>query len=131
MQILSWHKELMCNKEDTLIGWVSFPHIIFIETFAPVIELLGIISLWVCIVLSLLSYYSFFIYGLLMYAITGFYSWYAIAMNDHYISSLNSLKQILRLGAIGLIDPIDYRQRDAYWKMIGWWRWLRGTPIKW
>jgi len=131
LQSLSWHRDLMFNKENTLIGWISFPHIVFIETFAPVIELLGIISLWVCIVLGLLSYYSFIVYGLLIYAITGFYSWYAIAMNDNYISSFNSLKQILRLGAIGLIEPIGYRQRDAYWRMIGWWRWLRGKPIKW
>lgn len=131
LQSLSWHKKLMFNKKSALIGWFSFPHIVFIEAFAPVIELLGLLSLWICIVLGLLSYPSFFIYGFLIYAITGFYSWYAIAMNDNYISSFNSLKQILRLGAIGLIEPIGYRQRDAYWRMIGWWRWLRGEKIEW
>lgn len=131
LQSLSWHKQLMFNKKSFLIGWFSFPHIVFIEAFAPVIELLGLISLWACIVLGLLSYSSFFIYGLLIYAITGFYSWYAIATNDNYISSFDSLKQILRLGVIGLIEPIGYRQRDAYWRMIGWWRWLRGKPIEW
>lgn len=131
LQSLSWHKQLMFNKKSALIGWFSFPHIVFIEAFAPIIELLGIISLWVCIALGLLSYPSFLIYGLLIYAITGFYSWYAIATNDNYISSFNSLKQILRLGAIGLIEPIGYRQRDAYWRMIGWWRWLRGKSIEW
>lgn len=131
LQSLSWHRKLLFTKQSTLIGWFSFPHILFIEAFAPVIELLGIISLWICILLGLLSYSSFFIYGLLIYAITGFYSWYAIAINDNYISSFNSLKQILRLGAIGLIEPIGYRQRDAYWRMIGWWRWLRKKPIDW
>ena len=131
LQSLSWHKHLMFNKKSALIGWFSFPHIVFIEAFAPVIELLGLLSLWLCIALGLLSYSSFLIYGLLIYAITGFYSWYAIATNDNYISSFNSLKQILRLGAIGLIEPIGYRQRDAYWRMIGWWRWLRGKPINW
>jgi len=131
LQSLNWHKNLLFNKKSTLIGWFSFPHVVFIEAFAPIIELLGIISLWVCIFLGLLSYPSFFIYGLLIYAITGFYSWYAIATNDNYISSFSSLKQILRLGAIGLIEPIGYRQRDAYWRMIGWWRWLRGKPIEW
>ena len=131
LQSLSWHKRLMFNKKSFLIGWFSFPHIVFIEAFAPVIELLGIVSLWSCVVFGLLSYSSFVIYGLLIYAITGFYSWYAIATNDNYISSFNSLKQILRLGAIGLIEPIGYRQRDAYWRMIGWWRWLRGKPIEW
>lgn len=131
LQSLSWHKRLMFNQRSKLIGWFSFPHIVFIEAFAPIIELLGIISLWVCIGLGLLSYPSFLIYGLLIYAISGFYSWYAISINDHYISSFDSLKQILRLGAIGLIEPIGYRQRDAYWRMIGWWRWIRGKPIDW
>lgn len=131
LQSLNWHKKLMFNSKSALIGWLSFPHIVFIEAFAPVIELLGLLSLWTCIALGLLSYSSFLIYGLLIYAITGFYSWYAIAMNDNYISSFNSLKQILRLGAIGLIEPIGYRQRDAYWRMIGWWSWLKGKKIDW
>lgn len=131
LQSLNWHKKLMFNKKSALIGWFSFPHIVFIEAFAPVIELLGLASLWLCIALGLLSYTSFLIYGLLIYAITGFYSWYAIAMNDNYIGSFNSLQQILRLGAIGLIEPIGYRQRDAYWRMLGWWRWLRGKKIDW
>lgn len=131
LQSLSWHKGLMFNKKSLLIGWFSFPHIVFIEAFAPVIELLGIISLWVCVFLGLLSYPSFLVYGLLIYAITGFYSWYAIAINDNYISGFNSLHQILRLGVIGLIEPIGYRQRDAYWRMIGWGRWLRGKSVEW
>lgn len=131
LQSLSWHKHLMLNTKNPLIGWLSFPHIVFIEAFAPVVELAGLVSFWACMVLGLLSYSSFFIYGLLIYAITGFYSWYAIATNDNYISSFSSLKQILRLGAIGLIEPIGYRQRDAYWRMIGWWHWLRGKQIAW
>ncbi len=131
LQSLNWHKRLMFNNKSVLIGWFSFPHIAFIEAFAPVIELLGLLSVWVCVAIGLLSYPSFLIYGLLIYAITGFYSWYAIATNDNYISSFNSLQQILRLGAIGLIEPIGYRQRDAYWRMIGWWCWLRGKKIDW
>jgi cellulose synthase/poly-beta-1,6-N-acetylglucosamine synthase-like glycosyltransferase len=131
LQSLSWHKNLIFTKKSILIGWFSFPHIVFIEAFAPIIELLGIISLWTCVLLGLLSYPSFLIYGLLIYAITGFYSWYAIATNDIYINSFDSLKQILRLGMMGLIEPIGYRQRDAYWRMIAWWRWLKGEQIGW
>lgn len=131
LQSISWHKGLMFNSKNPLIGWFSFPHIVLIEAFAPVIELLGILSLWACALLGLLSYPSFLIYAFLIYAITGFYSWYAIATNDAYINSFHSLKQILRLGAIGLIEPIGYRQRDAYWRMIGWCRWLRGKKIEW
>jgi cellulose synthase/poly-beta-1,6-N-acetylglucosamine synthase-like glycosyltransferase len=131
LQSLSWHKQLMFSQKNKLIGWISFPHIVFIEAFAPVIELLGLMSLFACALTGLLSFSSCLIYGLLIYALSGFYSWYAIATNDHYINSFHSLKQILRLGAVGLIEPIGYRQRDAYWRMIGWWRWLRGTETKW
>jgi cellulose synthase/poly-beta-1,6-N-acetylglucosamine synthase-like glycosyltransferase len=131
LQSLSWHKQLMFNQKSPLIGWFSFPHIVFIEAFAPVVELLGLISLWTCVLAGLLSYPSFIIYGVLIYALSGFYSWYAIATNDHYINSFQSLHQILRLGLVGLIEPIGYRQRDAYWRMIGWWRWVRDKPIKW
>ena len=131
LQSLSWHKQLMFTHKSPLIGWFAFPHIVFIEAFAPVVELLGLISLWTCVLAGLLSYPSFIIYGLLIFALSGFYSWYAIATNDHYIDSFQSLRQILRLGVIGLIEPIGYRQRDAYWRMIGWWRWIRGKPIGW
>lgn len=131
LQSLRWHKQLMFTQKSALIGWFSFPHIVFIEAFAPVIELLGLLSMIACALTGLLSFSSCLIYGLLIYALSGFYSWYAIATNDHYINSFQSLQQILRLGAVGLIEPIGYRQRDAYWRMIGWWRWINGQPIKW
>jgi hypothetical protein len=47
----------------------------------------------------------------------GLMSWYALAINNHFIYSFQSLRQILRVGLIGLLEPMGYRQRDAFWRM--------------
>ncbi len=131
LQSLSLHKKLAFNLKSKMIGWFSFPHLIFIETFAPAIELIGHLCFAAALVYGFLSYSSLIIFGILVYMILGFYSWYSLAVNDYYINSFTSLWQIIRLGLFGLIEPIGYRQRDAYWRMLAWWKWMTNKKVEW
>ena len=131
LQSLSWHRNLTFTLKSPMIGWFSFPHLIFIETFAPIIEFIGHICFVLAVVYGLLSYPSLLIFGLLVYLITGFYSWYSLAINDYYMHSFTSIWQIIRLGFFGLIEPLGYRQRDAYWRLIAWFKWLTQKQIEW
>lgn len=131
LQSLSWHKNLAFTLKSPMIGWFSFPHLIFIETLAPIIEFIGHLCFLAAIAYGLLSYPALIIFGILVYMITGFYSWYSLAINDYYMSSFTSVWQIIRLGLFGLIEPLGYRQRDAYWRMIAWWKWVTNQKIEW
>lgn len=131
LQSLNWHRNLAFTLKKPMIGWFSFPHLIFIETFAPIIEFVGHICFLLAVIYSLLSYPSLMLFGLLVYLITGFYSWYSLAINDYYMHSFNSIRQIIRLGVFGLIEPLGYRQRDAYWRMLAWWKWLTNKHVDW
>ena len=131
LQSLNKHKKLAYNKKSFLIGWISFPHFIFIEAIAPIIELLGIICMITAAVTGILSYQAVLVYACLVYAFVGLMSWYSLAINNHFIYSFQSLHQVLRVGLIGLLEPIGYRQRDAYWRMMAWWYWLRNKSLNW
>lgn len=131
LQSLKQHRALAFNQRNPLIGWMAFPHLVFIESFAPIFELLGLICFICAMLFGLLSIPAFLIYGLLVFSITGFYSWFALAMNDAFIYTFPNLKQVLRLGLIGLIEPLGYRQRESYWRIAAWWKWVRGKPIAW
>lgn len=131
LQSLKYHRALAFNQKNPLIGWMAFPHLVFIESFAPIFELLGLLCFVSALVFGLLSIPAFLIYGLLVFSITGFYSWFALAMNDAFINTFPNLKQVIRLGLIGLIEPLGYRQRESYWRIDAWWKWVRGEPIAW
>lgn len=131
LQSLKQHRALAFNQQNPMIGWMAFPHLIFIESFAPIFELLGLICFISAMLFGLLSIPAFLIYGLLVFSITGFYSWFALAMNDAFINTFPNLKQVLRLGLIGLLEPLGYRQRESYWRMSAWWQWVRDKPIAW
>ena len=131
LQSLRQNRTLAFNQQNPLIGWMAFPHLVFIESFAPIFELLGLICFICAMLFGLLSIPAFLIYGLLVFSITGFYSWFALAMNDGFIYTFPNLKQVLRLGLIGLIEPLGYRQRESYWRISAWWQWVRGKPIAW
>ena len=131
LQSISWHRKLAFTLKSRMVGWFSFPHLIFIETLAPIIEFVGHLSLLASIIFGLLSYPSLIIFGILVYMVTGFYSWYSLAINDYYMSSFTSLWQIIRLGFFGLIEPLGYRQRDAYWRMIACWKWMTNKKVEW
>ena len=131
LQCLSKNRQLIGNSQNRVLGWLALPHLIFIEIFAPVIEFLGILALLASGLVGILSYESLFIYGFLIYALTGFYSWNAIYAGDIYFKNYSSLKDDLRVGLVGLLEPIGYRQLDSIWRMVGWWYWLRGKKVSW
>ena len=131
LQSLSKHKDLAYNRKNFLIGWLSFPHFVFIEAIAPIIELLGIICILTAAITGILSYQAVLVYAILVYTMIGLMSWYALAINNHFIYSFQSLRQILRVGLIGLLEPMGYRQRDAFWRMKAWWYWLKNKPLDW
>lgn len=131
LQSLSKHKKLAYTNKSFLIGWISFPHFIFIEAIAPIVELLGLICLVSAGMAGILSYQAVFIYGCLVYGLIGLMSWYSLAINDHFIYSYKSLREVLRVGAIGLLEPLGYRQRDAFWRLKAWIFWLLKKPLSW
>ncbi len=131
LQSLKKHKNLAYNNKNFLIGWVSFPHFVLIEAIAPIIELLGLICITCAAIGGILSYQSVLVYTILIYCLVGLMSWYALAINNHFIYSFQSLWQILRVGLIGLLEPLGYRQRDAYWRLKAWVNWLLQKPIEW
>lgn len=131
LQSLQRHKGLAFNRKSPLIGWFAFPHLIFIESFAPIFEFLGLICFVLALVFGLLSIPAFVIYGFLIFSIAGFYTWYALANNDAFIQTFPNLWQIIRLGLIGLIEPMGYRQRESYWRISAWLKWVRHQKIDW
>ena len=131
LQCLSKFRTLIGNQQNPVLGWFALPHLIFIEVFAPVIEFLGLLVLIASAVMGLLSYQSAIVYGFLIYALTGFYSWNSIYAGDIYFKNYSSLWDDLRVGLVGLIEPIGYRQLDSIWRMIGWWKWLSNKKIEW
>ncbi len=131
LQSLQKHKNLAFNRKSPLIGWFALPHLIFIESFAPIFELLGLVCFVLALVFGLLSIPAFLIYGFLIFSITSFYSWYALANNDAFMQTFPNLRQVIRLGIIGLIEPIGYRQRESFWRLCAWWKWVTNQKIDW
>lgn len=131
LQCLSKCRDLIGNQQNPTLGWFALPHLIFIEVFAPVIEFIGLVVLIISAGIGMLSYQSAVIYGFLIYALTGFYSWNSIYAGDIYFKNYSTLWDDLRVGLVGLIEPIGYRQLDSIWRMMGWWKWLTGKKIDW
>lgn len=131
LQCISKCRMLICNRQNLFLGWFALPHLIFIEVFAPVIEFIGLIVLITSAVIGMLSYQSAIVYGFLIYALTGFYSWNSIYAGDIYFKNYSTVWDDLRIGIVGLVEPLGYRQLDSIWRMMGWWKWLSGRKIDW
>jgi cellulose synthase/poly-beta-1,6-N-acetylglucosamine synthase-like glycosyltransferase len=131
LESISLSRSLLFSSQNRFLGWVAFPHLIFIEAIAPIIEFAGLICIGLGVYLGILSFEALVIYGLLAYALAGFYAWYAIYVNDSFFRNYESLIDVLKLGLIGLIEPLGYRQRDAWWRLIAWYQWITGHQKKW
>lgn len=131
LESIALSKSLLFSNQNRFLGWVAFPHLVFIEAIAPIIEFAGLICIGLGVYLGILSIYALIIYGLFAYSLAGFYAWYAIYINDSFFRNYESLIEVLKFGLVGLIEPLGYRQRDAWWRLVGWFQWVRGSERKW
>jgi len=131
LQGMKWHKHLLFSRKSKMVGWVALPYLIFIEFFAPVVELIGFIVLGLSVLFGFISWHAFVIYWLMTYSIAGLYTWYCIYLSDTHLRQFHKLKDILILALVGLLEPIGYRQRDAWWRLKAWYLWLSGNHVNW
>lgn len=131
LQTLKWHWRLILNRKNPILGFLALPHLLFIEILGPIIEFIGVVTLLLGFFFDLFSIKAFLVYAFLIFAINGIYTWYSLYVNDRYLSAYSSLRQIFRIGIMGLFEPLGYRQRDAFWRLQAIWWVVTGRRLGW
>lgn len=132
-----WHKGLLdvlwLNRDMLLrprygrIGCFALPYLWLFELIAPVIEILGIVTIAIAALLGMLSrgfFLQFLVFG---YAFATMISIGSVLQEEITYKRYNDWKDVARLISFCFLEHFPYRQLHMLWRLQGLWQYLRGN----
>lgn len=116
------------------IGFFALPYLWLFEGAAPVIEILGIVTIVLAAVLGVLSRTFFLQFLLFGYAFATVISIGSVLQEEITYKRYNDWQDVARLVSYCFFEHFPYRQMHMFWRLRGIWRYLRGNnawgPLK-
>lgn len=128
---LAGHMELCCHPKGGTVGWLAFPFMILFEWYGPLFEVLGYGLLLIGFLLGMVSLQGWMVTMLVAVELGICLSLSAILMEELTFRVYQRPSDFWKLLLVAILENFGYRQLNAYWKLIGFLRWLRGTKAEW
>jgi cellulose synthase/poly-beta-1,6-N-acetylglucosamine synthase-like glycosyltransferase len=108
------------------IGCFALPYLWLFEFAAPVIEILGIVTIVLAAVLGVLSRGFFLQFLLFGYAFATVISIGAVLQEEITYKRYNDWQDVVRLVSYCFFEHFPFRQMHMFWRLRGLWEYLRG-----
>jgi hypothetical protein len=116
------------------IGCFALPYLWVFEFAAPVIEVLGIVTIVLAAVLGVLSHGFFLQFLIFGYAFATVISIGSVLQEEITYKRYNDWQDVVRLVSYCFLEHFPYRQMHMFWRLRGIWQYLRGDnawePLK-
>lgn len=120
------HKKMLFNPRYGILGFLPVPFYTFFETFGPVIEVVGYITVILSLLLGVIDYQFailFFIAAILLGMIISILS---IICEEFTFRKYPKGTDVLILGIFSFFENFGYRQLHAWWRMRGFFDFMTG-----
>jgi cellulose synthase/poly-beta-1,6-N-acetylglucosamine synthase-like glycosyltransferase len=116
------------------IGFFALPYLWLFEFAAPVLEILGIVTIVVAAVLGVLSHGFLLQFLLFGYAFATVISIGSVLQEELTYKRYNDWQDVVRLVSYCFFEHFPYRQMHMLWRLQGLWQYVRGDmswkPLK-
>ena len=111
------------------IGWFALPYLWLFEFAAPVLEILGIVTIFLAAALGVLSRTFFLQFLLFGYAFATVISIGSVLQEEITYKRYNDWQDVTRLVSYCFLEHFPYRQLHMFWRLQGLWQYLRGDVV--
>ncbi len=109
------------------IGFFALPYLWLFEFAAPVVEIVGIVTIVLAAVLGVLSRTFFLQFLLFGYAFATVISIGSVLQGEITYKRYNDWQDVVRLVSYCFLEHFPYRQMHMFWRLQGIWQYLRGN----
>jgi cellulose synthase/poly-beta-1,6-N-acetylglucosamine synthase-like glycosyltransferase len=120
------HRVVLFNPKYGAMGWVAFPYFIFVELFAPILEMLGLLGTLAGMMLGLLNIQFAILFFLLAYGYGVLLTLATLMLEETSFRRYVTLRDRLILIGWALVENLGYRQRTVIWRLKGIIKYMRG-----
>jgi cellulose synthase/poly-beta-1,6-N-acetylglucosamine synthase-like glycosyltransferase len=134
LDVLWTSRDMLFRVRYARIGWFALPYLFLFELLAPLVEIVGLVTIVLAACLGVLSgtyFAQFLIFG---YAFATLISIGAVLQEEITYKRYNDWQDVMRLLAYCFLEHFPYRQMHMIWRLRGMWEYLRGDhswkPLK-
>jgi poly-beta-1,6-N-acetyl-D-glucosamine synthase len=131
IECLSMHKNMMFNFRYGVMGLLSYPYWVFTEWMAPLIEASGILFLLIMAMLNLVNWLWAISLVALVYTFAVALSIYSLYIQELAYQKYAKKKDILKLLAAILLEPLLYHPLATWWALKGNYQYFSGGAKGW
>jgi cellulose synthase/poly-beta-1,6-N-acetylglucosamine synthase-like glycosyltransferase len=113
------------------IGILAMPFMLVFEGLGPLIELLGYVVTTLLFVTSQISWASFLAFLVMSLGMGMMLSASALLLEEVAFRTYPRTRHLVQLLAAIVLENVGYRQLNAWWRIVGLWRWATRRRQSW
>jgi cellulose synthase/poly-beta-1,6-N-acetylglucosamine synthase-like glycosyltransferase len=129
LDVLWPNRDMLFRARYGRIGCFALPYLWLFELFAPIVEVLGIITIILAASLGVLSREFFLQFMIFGYAFATVISIGSVLQEEITYKRYNDWKDVVRLVSYCFFEHFPYRQLHMIWRLQGLWQYLRGDHV--
>lgn len=126
LQVLWDNRDMLFRTQFGRIGSFALPYLWIFELFAPIIEVGGLLTIFLAAFLGVLSRAFFVQFLLFGYAFATVISIGSVLQEEITYKRYNDWQDVARLVTCCFLEHFPYRQMHMFWRLQGLWQYLRG-----
>jgi cellulose synthase/poly-beta-1,6-N-acetylglucosamine synthase-like glycosyltransferase len=127
MQSLAAHGRLLGHPRAGAVGWLAYPFLLVFEGLGPLIELLAYAVMTTLALFGQITWPALGAFVLMAVGLGTLVSASALLLEEIAFGTYRRPRQMVRLLAAVVMENLGYRQLNAWWRLLGLWRWASGN----
>lgn len=116
---LEMNRRLLLGGKSGIVGWVNFPLLLLFDWLAPLLEVLGYVSMVLLWLFGLLPFHALWAFLLVAISLGLLQSTGSLLLDELAFPAERKLSHALRLFVAAVVENLGYRQLMAFWRAIG------------
>jgi cellulose synthase/poly-beta-1,6-N-acetylglucosamine synthase-like glycosyltransferase len=119
------HKKMLFNPRYGRVGFLGFGHILIVDVAGPLVEVFGYLLVPLLWALGLLSVDHLLAFLAVTFTLGIFVSAATLILEEAELRRFPRSRDLAILTAVAVAENIGYRQLANFWRLRGWWQFLR------
>lgn len=119
------HKDMLFNPKYGRIGFIGFGQVFVVDVLGPIIEVIGYVLVPILWAVGLLSIDYLLAYLAVTFTFGVFISVATLILEEMELRRFPRARDLAILTSIAILENFGYRQLSNFWRVRGFWQFLR------
>ncbi|MES2664139.1 MAG: glycosyltransferase [Pseudomonadota bacterium] len=125
LEVFFKHKDMLLNPKYGKVGMIGFTNNFLIDVLGPITEVLGYLMIPIFWMLGALNTDFIIAYMALFFLFGVFISVCTLILEELELRRTAKASDLVMLAFMAIIENFGYRQLNNFWRLVGWWQFLR------